>query len=888
MASQKLSYKHLAFIGLVWILTGCSVEKNTGTTRFYHGLTARYNIYFNGYESFKSGIQKIHTGYRDDYAELIRVFEYSDPSTAMLCSSDMEKAIQKASKLISLKSISARPEVNSDRELNENEKKLLEQKEFNEWVDDSYFLIGKARFYKHEFDEAEAVFNYCIENANDPGIKTESVIWLARVGCEKGNYNESLRLLNDIQEIDTYEKSFKALYFTTLSDLFIKQKRYSEAIDPLTVALENISGRRTKYRLTYLLAQLYENTGDAVRATILFRDVVNMNPPYDVEFNARINIAGVFDVNSGNPSEMIKELEKMLRDSKNKDYQDQIYYALGNMLLKEGKENEALDLYRKSVAASSVNQNQKGRSYLALATHYFDKPDYLPARKYYDSAVYFIDQSHSDYLALKARATDLNLLAGQLVIIQTEDSLQRVAKMNTTQRDALIAGIIAKITADERAGRTSEYSDRYNMGEYYESERRFEDNIAQEGKWYFYNQAALTFGRTEFRRRWGDRKLEDNWRRANRSKLNIQGGAVSGEEENLQNGNVTAVSAADNTKPGYYLKNLPLNDSLLLVSNEKLAYAYLNSGKVFAEKFINRERASESFEALLTRFPDHSLAPETLYNLQQLFREVNPQRAEIYRQRLISKYPENEFSRILSDPDYYKKKLDEIRLVENLYEEAYNAYSREDFLLADSLCNSALAGHGQDALAPKFMLLKAYSIARTSDERELKDALNNLVKLWPESGESKKALEIIAYINQEIPQLRIEEDKEIASVLYIADTTSQLTFRLVIPDRTFNINQASFDVISHNIDNYTDKNYRTEGTLVDDKYIIITVSGFTDNREAWNYYKAFTTEKILRNSAGIKLMTFLINDANRKVLETDKNPERYLLFFRDNYLNGSD
>ncbi len=174
MASDRSSYKYLVLLGLSLALTYCSVEKNTGSSRFYQSLTARYNIYFNGNESFKSGLVKISRGYQDDYAELLRVFEFSDPSTVSLCSSDMERAIQKASKLISLKSITAKPEFKKNQELSEDDKKLVEMKEYNKWVDDSYLLIGKARFYKHEYNEATAVFNYCITDANDPEIKDGS------------------------------------------------------------------------------------------------------------------------------------------------------------------------------------------------------------------------------------------------------------------------------------------------------------------------------------------------------------------------------------------------------------------------------------------------------------------------------------------------------------------------------------------------------------------------------------------------------------------------------------------------------------------------------------------------------------------------------------------
>ena len=407
-------------------------------------MTARYNIYFNGYESFKAGLDKIANSYQDDYAELLKVFDYSDPSTVQLCSSDMERAIQKASKLISLKSITAKPEFKESHELSETDKELLEQKEYNKWVDDSYLLIGKARFYKHEYNEALSVFNYCITDANDPYIKTEASIWLARIYNETGNYAEASRLINGLDISTDPAKSFRSMYYTTLADLFIKQKRFSEAVSPLETAVDLVSGKRARYRLTYLLAQLYEKSGDAANATARYREVIRLNPPYDVEFNARINIAGVFDINSGNPEEITRELQRMLHDSKNRDFQDQIYFALGNIAMKEGREAEAVEYFRKSAFATSQNQNQKGRSYLALGTYYFDKSDYIKAGTFYDSASYFLDQKYPDYLAIKTRSQNLNALTLQLGIIHYEDSLQRVAAMPESERNALIATIIAQ------------------------------------------------------------------------------------------------------------------------------------------------------------------------------------------------------------------------------------------------------------------------------------------------------------------------------------------------------------------------------------------------------------------------------------------------------------
>jgi outer membrane protein assembly factor BamD (BamD/ComL family) len=846
-------------------------------------MTSKYNIYFNGYESYKAGLAKISRGYKDDYAELLKVFEYSDPSTASFCSSDMERAIQKASKLISLKSITAKPVFKDSHQLSEEDKILLEKKEYNKWVDDSYLLIAKARFYKHEYNEATSLFNYCITDADDPLIKTEAVIWLARIYNETANYGESLRLLNSMEITADLERSLKSMYYTTLADLFIKQKKYPDALDPLEKSVGLLTGKRTKYRLTYLLAQLNEKAGNGAKATSLYRDVVNMNPPYDIEFNARINIAGVFDINTGNPKEITRELEKMLNDSKNKDYQDQIYFALGNLSMREGQESKALEYFKKSAIAKSQNQNQKGRSYLALAGYYFKKPDYIKAGTYYDSAIYFLDQKYPDYIAIKNRSQSLNALVAQLKIIQREDSLQKVARMPEAQRTAYIASIIAAKVKEESESKNINNSDRYNLGQYYENERRTQGNIDQEGKWYFYNQTALTFGRTEFRKRWGDRKLEDNWRRSNKTRV-VNMSVSNNLNEPVQNRPDTSIAENDYKKPQYYLKNLPLNDSLISISNDKIATAMLNAGKAFSERVSDPAKATESFETLISRFPSSDLIPESLYNLYKVNKEGNNVKAETYRQRLLQKYPDNEFSKILSDPGYYEKKMADLKMAEKIYNDAYNSFNSENFNNAITLSDEGLKKYPKDQLAPKFMLLKAYSVARISDERNFREELNDLIKTWPETTESKRASEIIAYLNQKTPELKVEEDKKIAIEIYTADTTATRIFALVINDPAFNINQASFDVISYNIDNYTNKNYKTEAALIENQFILITVSGFPDFAKAIDYLNSFKTEKVVRNPKGAKIMTFAISDNNLKVLKNDKNPGRYQLFFREKFL----
>ncbi|MBA4322010.1 MAG: hypothetical protein C0408_04265 [Odoribacter sp.] len=885
MTSGKTSYKFLLILGSLTILTGCSVERNTGTTRFYQGLTSRYNIYFNGNESFKKGVAKVNARYRDDYSELLKIFEYSDPSTPSICSADMERAIQKASKVISLKSITAKPETKGNALPDVKGEEFLSRKEYNDWVDDCYLLMGKARLYTFDFEQAKSTLGYVISSSVDNKIINESTIWLAKIYNETGNYNESFRILNELNLSKDFTKDLLELYYTTLSDLFIKQKRYPEVFEPLGKALEYITGKRNKYRLTYLAAQLYEKTGDVKKATSMYREVVNMNPPYEVEFNARINLAGVFDVNSGNPDYIKRELEKMLRDSKNKEFEDQIYFALGNLAKREGKEIEAIEYFKKSAALSTQNPNQKGKSFLALAQYYYNKMDYMNSGKYYDSTIYFLDQKFPDYQQIKAKSQSLNALVLHLTLIQKEDSLQRVAKMTEPARNALIAEIIGKVKMDEADTKPgTDHSDRFNMGQYYENQRRFEGNISQEGKWYFYNQSAMTFGRTEFRRRWGDRKLEDNWRRLNKSRIIT--GPVSGNQEDIgQVEKDTLATTNDNKTPQFYLRNLPMTDSSVAISNERIANSYLEAGKIYNEKISDKPRAIESFESLLNRYPGSELEPEALYYSYLVCKEENNSKSESYRQRLLAKYADNEFARIISDPNYYLKKLEDLKKAEKLYHEAYNTYISEDFTGTVALCDNALKLYPKHELAPKFLLLRAYCIARTSDERIFKEELNKLIKLWPGQPETLKALEIIAFLNEKVPELKVEEERQIASEIYVADSTSQHVFALVIMNASFNINQVIFDVISFNIDNYTNNNYRTEGALIDNNYLMITVSGFADIATAMDYYNSFLSGKVVRNPSGSKMISFIIGMKNLETLGKDKNPERYRLFFLEKYLN---
>jgi len=857
----------------------CSVEKNTNMSRFYHNLTSNYNIYFNASEAYKNGINRIKDSYKDDYTVIIPVFEFSDENAARAGIGDMDRAIQKTSKLISLHSITAKPEIDNNKNISEKEQEFYDRKEYNDWIDDSYLLMGKAQLIKNELDDARITLLHNIRETHDEEMRELSKIWLARTYNEMGNHLEANRILAEINT-GLMNNEGMADYYLTLADTYIRQEQYERAIDPLTDALEYLSGKSSKNRPAYILARLHEETGNSAQATQYYREVLKLNPPYEMEFNARISRAGVFDVESGDVKDIRKELNRLLRDAKNKEYRDQIYYAHGNLSMREGKTEEAIDYYLESAAASTNNNNQKGKSYLMLAEYYFDEPDYHLSQMYYDSAVTFLDTDYPDYDVYSSRSGNLNELISYLDIVSTQDSLQYVASLSPSEIDNIITGIIRKIEEEERQAAASP-EDRYNLGQFYENQRRFRDNIDASGNWYFYNQSALTFGRTEFRNRWGDRDLEDNWRRRNRSST----GAISGSLNN--NGE----EAAENINPetdikskDYYLRNLPVNDSLMQVSDDMIADALYNSARVYNEKFGDIDKANQAYEEYLRRFPDHYNVQLALYNLYRLNEGINTSLAGSYKQRLIASYPESEYSKILSDPEYLEKKLREENRAEETYNEAFRQWKEGNNETALNIIENARDEFPDSELLPKYMLLKAYVIAPSVSEKELKEELVNITGLFPETEEAARASEMIAFLNKKVPELKQEEEIERAVQLYDTLDAPPYRFILIIKNKELDMNRIAFDVINYNIDNYTNENYNTRGELVDDKYIMITVGLFEDRSLAENYYNVFNPGQILQTPVEGEILTFIINSGNFDSFVTDKDADRYYLFFRENFL----
>ena len=474
---RHYSYRIL-FISVLFFLSGCSTEKNTSFSRAYNNVTAHYNVYFNGKESLRTGKEKIDKSVDDDYSKVLPLFKSSIPSTATAASSDMDNTVLKGSKLIQSHSITKKPKRKKNR--TKSYIKFARREEFNNWVDDSYIMMGKAYYYKHSYASAVENFSYVVRKFGDDPSRYTAYVWLIRCYTETERYVEAFEIIQQMQTDENFPRALEGEFAAATADYYARQLYYKEGIPFLSIAVKQTGKKEDKLRYKYVLAQWYQETDNPEKASQTFREIVRMNPPYKMAFNARISAAGTF-TGTGDAEKLKKELHKMLRDKKNLEFRDQIYFAMGNISLKEGNKKQAMEEFSKSAFLSSTNLYQRALSCLTLAQIYFEEPEYKKAQSYYDSAMVVIDNKYPNYQQIYDRHKSLTRLTDNIYAVEREDSLQRIAQMDEKTRNSLIDKWIAEVLAKEEKAKLAESEQMMNQNYFRQNESRFGLSQKQSG-----------------------------------------------------------------------------------------------------------------------------------------------------------------------------------------------------------------------------------------------------------------------------------------------------------------------------------------------------------------------------------------------------------------------
>lgn len=881
---------------VLFSVLSCTTTKNTAVTRTYHNVVSRYNIFFNAREAYRSGLQKIERAYKEEYTTILPVFYYKDKSVLAQVGSDMDRAIQKSTKLIKNHSLTARP-AQKQAPTTQRQRDFLAQKEYNKWVKEAYLLMGKAWFYKQDYVEAQKNFEYIIsEYRNDP-IRVRAQIWLAKTRVERGQLDEAKEILQRVKENPVITEKLEAELYALLADIYIQQKKYEDAITQLTIARDKERKKKLKVRYTFILAQLYKEIGDSPRAIAFFREVEKMNPTYEMTFQARINQATAYD-GIGSSNEIIEMLERLLRDANNIEFRDQIYYALANIYYQDNREKKALEYYLLSVENSKSDSYQKAMSYLAIGQIYYSQRKYLDAQPYYDSCMMILPGDYRNKIEVQTRTNNLNALAREHFVVFREDSLQRIAQMPEQQRLAFVDNIIDDIRRREHEARQREQERAQQTAMFVQDFGQ--DQQGQTGKWYFYNESAVAFGKVEFTNRWGDRKLEDNWRNSNKSRM-VWNDSPDVDDAELEEQKEEQVVIHNIHSRAFYLQNLPLTDSAKEVSTKRIEQSLFALGMIYKNSIQDNRYAIETLERFIQRFPLSEYVPIALYNLHIMCLEERMfDKAEQYKNQIISKYPDSNYAKALTDPSFLQEIRNRERETEKLYVDAYRAFVRNNNSEVISIAQTARSQYPNSELIPHFMFLQTIAIGKRDGIEPLKQGLQRYIAEFPKQETTKLAQSMLEYLEkakEEVPAeellQKIQAQSQITTPTREEEYVDPFVYRTQVPHifvisvRTefIDIHRLRFNMINYNLDYFTNFNFKISIRELDARYSLLVVEPFDNNTQAMNYFNLITySEEIFDGVERAFCQLFIIDTSNFSVLLSQKNLDRYLLFFSENYI----
>ena len=861
-------------------ISSCSTKKNTFINRNYHNLTAHYNVYWNGNNALEEGYKEFQKNVKDNYTRILPVYNTGNIQEAGQMNAPADRALEKGSATIQRHSM------------------FIDRKERCKWIDDAYLMMGKAYFYKREYNSAKRTFEFVIANFDDPQMTFQSRLWLVHTLDKTEKFNisatelELARLMMDQGQVG--KRKHRSFYHETAANHYILMQEYKSALPHLKNAVQYAQTKKMRRRLQFISGQIYQHLEDYQKASEYYALLVKKNTTFEIGFNARINLAKCYAAGSGDQKPIIAQLQKMLREKRYQEYQDQIYYALYEIAHKNEDIASEKDHLRRSVATSVQNDYQKSLSALTLAAILFDERDYETSQAYYDTTLQVLPKDYPDYENIRARGAILTDLVVNLITIREQDSLQRVADMPERERMALIDKIIREIIEEEK--RLEEEERRIAELGYHDPRNR--DNTQNTGSWYFYNPQAISMGRKDFLKKYGNRKLEDLWIISNKQSFDW---GDSNEEIVLGPDGLpiedTISLETDVKKREYYLQNLPLTPELRHASDSMIIVSYFNAGNIYRDRLYEPARAADAYGDLIERYPDTTTNKYlllTYYLVIKCYTELGDDaNRQKYTDMLVGKYPESDVARLILDPDYYKDMEARAKSVGVLYEKTYLAYKAEQHYVVLINTDRAYEEFPDDALLPKFDFLKAMSSGRLISRDTTVAQLRRLIVKYPYSEVRPRAEEVYALLTGKPIELSKEEEAISALIMEEKDISIYQTEQIestqllvvYLPD-VYNSNAIRIRISDFNSQNYKVSNLSVNNVMFDKDQGMVTVGAFANKEAAMKYYYHIISDDyvmgIVRTQQGVEVM--VISAENYPIFYQDQNVSKYKSFFEKNYL----
>lgn len=755
---------------LTGLLVSCSTKKNTAGSRFWHSFNARFNTYFNGEQAFIEGDKAKLSSHVDDYTQLLPVFLVGSEKSREAGKGNYETAITKCQKAIQLHSIRRKPKVSPGKRKSPKTKQYLQRQEFNPFLKKAWMLMAKAQFQKGEFLEAAATFSYITRHYKaEPVVVAEARQWMARCYAQLDwFYDAEDALSKALRDTLSHRRRMTKEMDATRADLLLRQGRFADALPFLQSTARHARPKQQKARLYFLIGQVNRQLGNDKEASAALKKCVRLSPPFELSFNARILQTEIAASNPGQAKSMLKKLRRMARNENNKDRLDQVYYAMGNIHLSLGDTAQAISAYEKGREKSTRKGIEKGVLMLRLAELYWEKRDFPNAQACYTEALALIDKSREGYAEASRRSKVLDKLVPFTSAVHLQDSLQALVLMPEAERNAAIDRVIEALKKKEEeerkaskdsaaAARMAENQDGGNGNNANTNTNSNTNANAKDGTWYFYNSLLVMQGKEDFRKRWGNRKNEDNWRRSNRTVVSMEQtegydyeaddslsalqdsiAAKEGVEEETA---ADSVSAADDPhQREYYLAQLPFTPEAKEESDKIIMDGLYNAGVIEKNDLEDFPLAAETLTRLTRDYPSFEQMPEALYEMFLLYsRWGRTEEARTIRDRLAADFPDHDLTKMVTDPDFEWNARYGREIEDSLYAATYTAYRLRDHAAVESNFARSTEKYPKGLNRPKFIFVHVLDRLATAPVADLTKELRELLETFPESDVSPMA-----------------------------------------------------------------------------------------------------------------------------------------------------
>lgn len=913
-------------------LSSCSTRKNTALSRNYQAFITRYNIYFNGDEHYKETIKSMERSYEDDYSGLVFMHPaeaYSNPK-APQPTGNFDRSIEKAQKSIQLRSIKKRPKKKSGKANDPKYKEWLKRDEYNPFLHNSWMMMGRSQYLNGDYLGAASTFYYTSRHFSWlPATVTEAKLWQARSYCSLDWLVEAENILIRIKEPELTNNTLRELYNFTFANYHIKSHDYEKAVPYLTTAIKYADGSQ-KTRLNFLLGQIYALLGKKQEAYEAFKKAGSASSAtYRTKFNARIKQSEVY---SGDDIESeVKALKRMTRYDRNKEYLDQVYYAIGNLYLSRQDTAKAIENYILAAEKSTRNGIDKAISQITLGELYFKLHSYDKAQPCYAEAVPVLPETYPDYDLLKRRSDVLDELAIYSQNVTLQDSLLRLSEMTPEQQRAVIDKIIRELKEKEKkeaedAAREEYLAQQAAQGNNLQNSSASAPNsfvLNTDKSWYFYNTATRNAGKTDFQKRWGSRKLEDDWRRRNKASFDMNDFSESsdddessetaqdddtGNDSTTENGEMTNEEKEKQQReqdphyPEYYLKQIPSTDEEKLTAHDVIQEGLYNMGVILKDKLEDYNAAATEFDRLLTRYPDNIYRLDTYYNLYLMFmREGKLTLAERYRSMILHEFAESKYGTALRDPNYIENLREMEEKQEQMYADTYEAYLNNDNDAVHKSYSEMMYRFPLSDIMPKFMFLHALAYVTEKKPEEFKETLKELLERYPDTDITPLAS---SYLKQLAQGRKLESStSNMRGMLWdtrltndstaLAEFNDSIAFDLnpadpqllilVFPTDTVSSNQLLFDIARHNFTSFVVKDFDLE-QMNFGRLGLLIIKGFENFDELTHYRKVMKADKSLVIPRQVRPV--MISAKNFDILlKQGRSFEEYFRYVEDKMVN---